>query len=183
MPGAARALPRSPGEAVSRFRDDVTAVARFVAWVADPIGQVVMVAVAVAVLAAVNPLLTVGVFVPLAAVVLLIRWASERVAQYRRANQEAIGGVTDLLGEIFGAVNAVKVAGAENQVVHHLRVRNEARRKAMLADTLFNQVFGPFESVVEMNSSRLFVAQQTFRVHRAEYEAIFGPMPPLDDTS
>jgi cytochrome c peroxidase len=42
-------------------------------------------------------------------------------------------------------------------------------------------VFGPIESAAEMNSSRLFVAQQVFALYRDEYEAIFGPMPPLDD--
>jgi cytochrome c peroxidase len=48
-------------------------------------------------------------------------------------------------------------------------------------DTLYNQPFGPIESPVEMNSSRLFVAQQIFALYRAEYEAVFGPMPSFDD--
>ncbi len=48
-------------------------------------------------------------------------------------------------------------------------------------DALFNQVFGPLESVVEMNSSRLFMAEQLYLRYRAPYEALFGPMPPLDD--
>jgi cytochrome c peroxidase len=48
-------------------------------------------------------------------------------------------------------------------------------------DALYNQPFGPFESGVEMNSSRLFVAQQVLALHRAEYEAVFGEMPALDD--
>jgi cytochrome c peroxidase len=48
-------------------------------------------------------------------------------------------------------------------------------------DALFNQVFGPIESQVEMNASRLYAAQQIFARHREEYERIFGPMPPLDD--
>lgn len=48
-------------------------------------------------------------------------------------------------------------------------------------DALYNQVFGPFESVVEMNSSRLYVAQRVFASFREPYEAVFGPMPPLDD--
>ena len=50
-------------------------------------------------------------------------------------------------------------------------------------DALYNQVFGPLESAVEMNSSRLFVAQQVFALHRAEYETVFGAMPPLGDTT
>ncbi len=39
------------------------------------------------------------------------------------------------------------------------------------------------ESNREFNSGRLFVAEQLFRLHRAEYEALFGAMPPLDDTT
>jgi len=50
-------------------------------------------------------------------------------------------------------------------------------------DALYNQIFGVIESPVEMNSSRLFAAQQVFVRHRGEYEAIFGEMPPLDDTT
>lgn len=48
-------------------------------------------------------------------------------------------------------------------------------------DTLYNQPFGALESRAEMNSSRLFVAQQVFALYRAEYESVFGPLPPLDD--
>jgi cytochrome c peroxidase len=48
-------------------------------------------------------------------------------------------------------------------------------------DSLFSQAFGPLESAVEMNSSRLYAAQRIFLDHRATYEAIFGELPPLDD--
>ena len=50
-------------------------------------------------------------------------------------------------------------------------------------DALFNQPFGPLETVVEMNSSRLYMAEQLFRKYRADYEALFGPMPPLGDAT
>lgn len=50
-------------------------------------------------------------------------------------------------------------------------------------DSLFAQVFGPIESRDEMNSSRLFYAEQVFARYRAEYEALFGAMPPLDVAS
>lgn len=48
-------------------------------------------------------------------------------------------------------------------------------------DALYNQPFGPIESPVEMNSSRLFVAEQIYARYRSEYEALFGPLPPLAD--
>jgi cytochrome c peroxidase len=50
-------------------------------------------------------------------------------------------------------------------------------------DTLYDQIFGPLETVVEMNSSRLYAAEQIYRKYKSEYEALFGPMPPLDDTT
>ena len=50
-------------------------------------------------------------------------------------------------------------------------------------DSLFAQIFGPIESVDEMNSSRLYVAERLFAQYRAEYEAIFGAMPALDDAA
>jgi cytochrome c peroxidase len=50
-------------------------------------------------------------------------------------------------------------------------------------DALWNQALGVMESNKEFNSGRLFVAEQIFRNHRAEYEAIFGALPPLDDGS
>ena len=51
-------------------------------------------------------------------------------------------------------------------------------------DAIWNQALGVMESEREFNSSRLFVAEQVFRLHRAEYEAVFHTtMPPLDDAA
>ena len=50
-------------------------------------------------------------------------------------------------------------------------------------DSLFSQVFGPLETVVEMNSSRLYMAEQLYRSYRPDYEVVFGPMPSLDDAT
>ena len=46
-------------------------------------------------------------------------------------------------------------------------------------DAAFSQPFTPIEDPAELNSSRLFAAQQIARLYKAEYEAIFGPMPSL----
>lgn len=138
-PGA-RAVPFSPGEAVSRFRDDVQAVYNFLSWTLDPVGQAIVALVALAVLVRVDAMLTIAVFVPLIVVLAGANLASKRIQRYRKANQEAIGEVTGLLGEIFGAVQAVKVAGAERRVIAHFRGINEVRRKATLNDLLFTEI-------------------------------------------
>jgi cytochrome c peroxidase len=50
-------------------------------------------------------------------------------------------------------------------------------------DSLYAQVFGPLETVSEMNSSRLYMAEQIYRKYQSEYEGVFGPMPALGDTA
>ncbi|MFL5733122.1 MAG: ABC transporter ATP-binding protein [Chloroflexia bacterium] len=138
-PGA-KALPASAGEAVSRFRDDVVVIAHFLSWTLDPVGQAVATTIAVVVLASIDPLTTLVVFVPLLIVITVVNMASKRIQQYRRTHQQSIGEVTGLIGEVFGAVQAVKVAGAEENVVGYFGTLNEARRKATLNDLLFTQL-------------------------------------------
>jgi ATP-binding cassette subfamily B protein len=137
-PGA-RSVPVSSGEAVSRFRDDVQAICLFLSWTFDPIGQALMLGLSIVILARIDPLLTIGVFVPLLLTIVLIVRMETRIVRFRKANQEAIGNVTGLLGEMFGSVQAVKAAGAEARVVEHFRTVNDARRRATLNDTVFNE--------------------------------------------
>ncbi len=151
-PGAS-ALPAgsSPGEAVSRFRNDIQVVINFLTWTMDPIGQATVTLVALGVLVSINPLIAVAVFLPLVFVLVVVNLANRRIRRYREANQQAIGQVTGLLGELFGAVMAVKVASAEQHVVNHLRTVNEARRRAALNDVLFSQLM----SSVSFNAANL----------------------------
>ncbi|HKP53674.1 MAG TPA: ABC transporter ATP-binding protein [Chloroflexia bacterium] len=140
-PGA-RALAASAGEAVSRFRDDVQVIAHFISWTLDPVGQAIVTAIALVVLVSIEPWITLVVFVPLVLVITVVNLASRRIQQYRKAAQQSIGEVTGLLGEVFGAVQAVKVAGAEENVVSYFKTLNEARRKATLNDILYTQLLG-----------------------------------------
>ncbi|HEY3082280.1 MAG TPA: ABC transporter ATP-binding protein [Chloroflexota bacterium] len=157
-PGA-RALPSSPGEAISRFRNDVEELCFYLCWTLDPLGQVLAFAVALAVLARIDAAMTVVVFVPLVLVVALVNRARRRLRAYRLANQQAIGDVTGLLGELFGAALAVKVAGAETRVVEHLGAINERRRLASLRDQVFSQlVNGVSQNAANLGTGVLLLA-------------------------
>ena len=134
----------SPGEAISRFRDDVFNINEFVTWTADPIGQVLSVSIAVITLVRIDPLITAFAFVPVLVILVFVNVMNKRIQSYRKANQESIGKVTGLLGELFGAVQAVKVAGAEARVVKHLQTANEARRAAALRDELLSKLIDAF---------------------------------------
>ena len=149
-PGA-RALPASAGEAISRFRDDVDIISRFIGWTLDPVGQVVVTSIAVIILASIDPWITLTVVVPLAVVLVVVNMASKRIQKYRRVHQQSIGNVTGLLGEVFGAAQAVKVASAEENVVAYFQTLNEARRKATLTDLLYTQLL----SSISYNAANL----------------------------
>jgi ATP-binding cassette subfamily B protein len=138
-PGA-RAVPDSAGEAVSRFRDDADEIAFFMAEMLIVFGFGFFAIVALIVMLRINVTITLVVFIPLVIVILIANYANKKITEYRQASREATGRVTDFIGELFGAIMAVKVAGAEERSVDVLREINKTRHKAALKDALFNQV-------------------------------------------
>ncbi|HEY0603240.1 MAG TPA: ABC transporter ATP-binding protein, partial [Herpetosiphonaceae bacterium] len=135
-----QALPSSPGEAISRFRDDADELALLTNLSVEVAGKLIFLVFTIGVMASINLWITVIVILPLHAIMLLINLASSRIKTYRRARRQAVGKVTGFLGEIFGAVQAVKVAHAERHVVTHFSTLNEARRKATLRDQLLAEL-------------------------------------------
>ncbi len=133
------ALPGTPGEAVSRFRDDAEMVASYLMRFPFSVSLATFAAIALVVMLQVNVLVTVAVFVPVSIILFTANAARNRVTRYREASREATGGVTSFVGELFGVVEAVKVAGAERQMVDQFRRLNDQRRSATLRDLLFNQ--------------------------------------------
>jgi ATP-binding cassette, subfamily B, bacterial len=134
----------SPGEAISRFRDDVANINQFLTWTVDPFGQVLSAVIAIVTLARIDPIITLFAFLPLGLILAFVNLTNKRIRKYRKANQESIGRVTGLLGEMFGAVQAVKVAGAEARVVAHLQGANEMRRNAALRDQFLTNLVSAF---------------------------------------
>ncbi len=137
---AARALPDSPGEAASRFGGDVDEVMEALLWVSEMTAAVVFAIVAIAIMLRIQPYITLVVFVPLIGVVAIANAASRRIERYRQANREATGRVTGFLGEVFGAVQAIKLANAEEHVIGRFRILNQERRRAAVKDSLFQEV-------------------------------------------
>jgi len=138
-PGAV-AAPIAPGDAVSRLRDDVEEVADFPTWFPNVAGQVVASAVAIAIMARIDLTITLFVFIPLTGGAVVTRLAWARIHRYAHAGRVAASAVTAFLGEAFGAVQAVKIAAAEDDVAAHLRVLNETRRRAALRARVFSEL-------------------------------------------
>ncbi len=72
-----------------------------------------------------------------------------RVRTYRQFSREATSQVTSLIGEIFTAVQAIQVAGAEAHVVAHFRALNNKRRERMISDRVLTDALDAiFENIV-----------------------------------
>jgi ATP-binding cassette subfamily B protein len=135
-PGA-RAVPQSPGEAISRFRDDANNAVDFTAQIPFLIGQALFAVIALVTMLRINVRVTLFAYVPFVIVILVANWAMQNVEKYREANRKASGRVTDFIGEVFGSAQAIKVATAEANVLERFSRLNENRRKAAITDRLY----------------------------------------------
>ncbi|MBA2394535.1 MAG: ABC transporter ATP-binding protein [Ktedonobacteraceae bacterium] len=137
-PGA-QAVPDTAGEAISRFRDDAEQAEDAISWTLDSLGQGAFAIIAFVLLFRINARITLLVFVPLISVVALAQAAGKRLEKYRQASRSATGQVTSMIGEIFGTVQAIKVAAAEPSILAQFQQLNEQRRATMLRDRVLEQ--------------------------------------------
>lgn len=139
LPGA-NALPASSGEAISRLRDDVDENTGFLIGFNDLIALTVFAIISLVIMVQINATITLAVFLPLIIVVATVNYAGTIIRKRREASRQATSDVTGFLGELFGTVQAVQVAGAEEAAVNYFRKLNDIRLEATVRDRLFDQV-------------------------------------------
>jgi len=132
--------PVPTGEALNRYNGDVGEVTDFPLWLPHVAGYLLLFVLAVGIMARINLPITLVVFLPLFALVGVARWGWARLVRYYDERAAADDKVSGFLGEALGAVQAVKVAGAEEAVVAQLGRLNETRRRAAVRERLLNQL-------------------------------------------
>jgi ATP-binding cassette subfamily B protein len=140
-PGASQ-LPDSAGEAVSRFKGDVQELPLFVILINDVMVGLAIIVVSIVLMTRINPSVTIMALIPLVIVGIVANIATSRIEHYRRASRQSAGKVTGFIGEFFGAVQAVKIATAEKNVIDHFHKINDERRKLTIREKLFDEVLG-----------------------------------------
>ncbi len=138
-PGASP-LPDSPGEAISRFRGDVIEIPLFAIWMNDILTGMVVLVISFVILLRINIPMTLLALIPIVLVGIIASLASKRIEEYRRASRQAAGLVTGFIGEFVGAVQAVKVATAEKNVIGYFHELNDKRKKLSLRERLFDEI-------------------------------------------
>ncbi|BAY34393.1 ABC transporter ATP-binding protein [Nostoc carneum NIES-2107] len=148
----------SQGEIISYFRDDAQQIEDNVAWVSELLGEGIFAILCLGILLSVNVQMTLFVFLPLVGAIAIIQKAETYIKRYRKASRQATEKVTGILGEIFSSVQAIKVAGAEQDVLHHFRTLNDQRRQVMVRDSLLNAMLDSvFQNMVNLGTGLILL--------------------------
>ncbi len=148
----------SQGEVISYFREDAQQIEDNVAWVSELLGEGIFAVLCLVILLSVNVQMTLFVFLPLVGMIAIIQKAEIYIKRYRKASRQATEKVTGILGEIFSSVQAIKVAGAEKDVLNHFRILNEKRRQVMVRDSLLNAMLDSvFQNMVNLGTGLILL--------------------------
>ena len=157
LPGAA-GLDETPGEVVSRFRDDIEHVIEPFDLFVDFVGALVAGSISVAILWSIDPVITVVVAIPVVIVGLVSNRTGGLVRSYRRQARDATEAITGFLGETFTATQSVKVAGAETNMLDHFVELNDHRKTMMVRDrTLMAVIEAVFRNTVNIGTGLILL--------------------------
>lgn len=133
LPGA-QGVAESPGEVVSRFRDDVEHTLEAYDFTVDLIGSSLSAIVGFIVLFLIDPFITMIVLTPLLLIIIVVSRTGTVIRRYRTAARDSTEAITGFLGETLASVQSVKVAGAEGSMLSRFDRLNHERRKMMVRD-------------------------------------------------
>ncbi|MFP4513208.1 MAG: ATP-binding cassette domain-containing protein [Acidimicrobiales bacterium] len=136
----AHRLPGSPGEAVSRFRDDTQDLAQVLDVWLDVVGSLLAASVALAVMASIDPLAATATVVPVGIALVASALLGPTLRAWRRAAREATGTVTSFIGDTFGSILAVKTAAAEDAVERRFAELNAKRAIVARRDQIGSEI-------------------------------------------
>lgn len=132
--------PMSTGKVISTLRDDVDEMVHSVIVIDDFVALTVTAVISFTIMFQINPWVTLGTFLPLAAVIILAQHLGKRAKAYRTAARQATAEVTGLIADMFNGTQAIKVAHAEERIIGRFRRMNDTRRQAMVKDRLLTQL-------------------------------------------
>ncbi len=141
-----RPSPGTPGEALSRFRDDVSETIAFIEGWSETFGQMVFASLALVIMWRIDPLVTSAVIAPMLLVVVITQRITAGIHKYSRVAREAEARVTSFVGETFAAVQAIRVGAAEPRVLARLDRLNAERRRTAVRHRVYVTLLDTFGS-------------------------------------
>jgi ATP-binding cassette subfamily B protein len=157
LPGA-NALDDTPGEVVSRFRDDVEHTLEPFDLSVDIMGATFAAVLSFGVLWTIDPLITAVITLPVIIVGVVSNRTGAIVRRYRIRSRETTEAITGFLGETFMATQSVKVAGAEANMLDRLGELNAVRRTMMVRDRTLTAVLeATFRNTVNIGTGLILL--------------------------
>ncbi|NKB67476.1 MAG: ATP-binding cassette domain-containing protein [Candidatus Latescibacteria bacterium] len=143
--GRKQTLPASPGEAVNRLdADSQGLLAPTHAWCGLAV-QLIPAVFASAYMYSLQPYIALIVVLPFLAVAALIPLIETHLKRYRESLRRTSGHLSGFIGEIFNAVQAVQVAGAQQRAADYFAHLAQLRRRSALRETLFFKILDAWE--------------------------------------
>ncbi|MGE5561174.1 MAG: ABC transporter ATP-binding protein [Chloroflexota bacterium] len=159
-------LTLSPGEAVTRFGDDVDKLTRTLDDWCDNIGILVYIVVSSLVLFRIEPRMTLILFSLGLLLVVVSQPLYHRVERLYRDARAAAERVAGFTGEVMGGVQAIKTGTAELRVRARFTALGELRRRAELRSVMLQLVADTFiaSTVTSLGTGiLLFIAARSIR--------------------
>ena len=128
------------GEVTNRFRDDVQAVLSYLEQYIHLWGNLIFVILAITWMARIDVGVTVITAIPCILIITIVNVLRRFIQRYRTAQRITTEQSTNFVNELFQSILAVKVARTESNVIARFQRLNDARRKATVVDSVFNQV-------------------------------------------
>jgi ATP-binding cassette subfamily B protein len=135
-PGASP-LPFVSGDILNRLSWDVQSIVTLIRYTISVVGMAVAAVIALAIMFSVSPLITLVVVVPMVVAGVVINRFGRKLEDFYRHNRDTEGNASAFLNDIFGAVQAIQVAGAEERVIGRYRQLNRNRRHAAMRQGFF----------------------------------------------
>lgn len=156
-PGA-QPYPESTGETISRFRGDVGEITHFANELLYPIGQTFFAIMALITMARISVRITLIAVAPTLIIFFLSRFTTKTFIRLRKARRTASGRLSGMIGEIFSAVESMKVSGAENSVIDRFNELTEDLRQKAIKDTVFHEfIHFSYRSIVQVGTGLILL--------------------------
>lgn len=157
-PGA-EPLNKSSGDTLNSFREDVGQIEDFITvCFSEFIGTFIFSVLSLYILIKINYKITLLVFSPLIAVIIIIRITGNRITKYRQDNRQATGVLSSALGEMFTNIQAIKVAGSEKSMRENFHQLNLDREKFAIRDNMFTQLLtSVYENIISIGTGMVLI--------------------------
>ena len=155
---AGNALPHTPGEAISRLRDDVEGVVRLLMEASFQVGTLAFAVAGGVVMIGIDPLLTALVFVPLALVVVIVRFLRQKISTVHARFRRDTGTVTSFIAELYAAIPALQALSAEERAAVRFQQLNDRRLDGAVRDQLLTKLLSSgFDNLAQIGTGVIMV--------------------------